>query len=226
MVATPAPQDDASRLARLEALVANLIRKNLFSAVIGAGGITVNGGGGITVNGGKIVIGPGGSIQLPAGGTINDAVGNILFSADSLTGQRLSTPFLAIPMIPKWTGGALQTNTAVGDYTIPASSVTSETTLWQGFVPQVLHPKMACEATIGRVSGTTSTPTYRMYLAGTLIGTWSQTAYAFFETPDFDITGASVYGGENAFVTLTMQADVTSADALAFTCNLVRMSGN
>lgn len=226
MVASPQPQDQNSRITRLEDLVDNLTRKTLFSAVVNAGGLTINGGGGITVNGGKIVIGPGGSIQLPAGGTITDAVGNILFSADSLTGQRLSTPFLAIPMVPKWTGGAFQTNTGVGDYTIPASSVTTETTMWQGFIPQTLHPKVACECTIGRVTGTTSTPTYRMYVAGTLVGTWSQTAYGFFATPNYDITGASVYGVTNAFVTLSIQADVTSADALAFTCNSVQMVGN
>lgn len=226
MVAGPQDNSLPARVARLEQALTNLTSKTLFSASIGSGGLTINNGGGITVNGGKIVIGPGGSIQLPAGGTITDAVGNILFSADSLTGQRLSTPFLAIPMVPKWTGGALQTNTGVGDYTIPASSVTAETTMWQGFIPQVLHPKIACEGTIGRVTGTTSTPTYRMYVAGTLVGTWSQTAYAFFVTPNFDVTGASVYGGMNAFVTLTIQADVTSADALAFTCNSVQMVGN
>lgn len=221
MVASPDinPKSTETRLAELEAIVAAMGRQTAYSMQISSGGLIINNGGGIT-------IGPGGSIQLPAGGTITDAVGNILFSADSLTGQRLSTPFLAIPMIPKWTGGALQTNTGVADYTIPASSVTAETTMWQGFVPQVLHPKIACEATIGRVTGTTSTPTYRMYLAGTLVGTWSQTTYGFFATPNFDITGASVYGGMNAFVTLSIQADVTSADVLAFSCNSVQMVGN
>lgn len=226
MVASPQPQDQNARITRLEDLVDNLTRKTLFSAVVNAGGLTINGGGGITVNGGKIVIGPGGSIQLPAGGTITDAVGNILFSADSLTGQRLSTPFLAIPMVPLWAGGVFQSNTAVGDYSVAASVVTSEVVMWTGSIPQTLHPKIQWYGNTGRITGSTSTPTYRLYVNGILIGTWSQTAYTSFATPQYDITAAIGYGFSNVSATVSIQADVTSADNLAFTTKSLLLCGN
>lgn len=228
MVASPSatPNDPWARLAALERTVAALENKNLFSAVVSSGGLTINNGGGITVNGGKIVIGPGGSIQLPAGGTITDAAGNILFSADALTGQRLSTPYLAVPLTPRWSGGRFQTNTGTGDFSIPASSVTAETTLWEGEIPQILHPKAIWSGNLGRVTGTTSVPTYKLYVNNVLVDTYSQTSYAFHESAPLDITGVSVYGVQIAPVRVTIQADVTSTDDLACTVYNVTMAGN
>lgn len=216
------------RIAALEASVKNLTNKTLFSVSVGSGGITINNGGGITVNGGTIVIGPGGSIQLPAGGTITDALGNIIFSADALTGQRLSTPFLSVPMIPKWAGGTFQSNTSVGDYSIAASVVTSETVLWSGSIPQALHPKIQWLGATGRITGSTSIPTYRLYVNLVKVGTWSQTTYGNFTTPQFDITGVPGvgFGFQNVSVTVSIQADVTSTDNLAFTTTSVLMCGD
>lgn len=221
MVASPdaTPNDPWARLAKLEHTVAALENRTFYSAVISSGGLTINNGGGIT-------IGPGGSIQLPAGGTINDAAGNILFSADALTGQRMSTPFLAVSMVPKWAGGRFQTNTGTGDYSIPASSVTTETTLWEGEAAQLLHPKAIWSGNVGRIVGSTSTPTYRLYVNSVLVDTLTVASYTFHESPEVDITGASVYGVQIAPVKITIQADISSTDDLACTIYNVTMAGN
>lgn len=223
MVASPDinPKSTETRLAELEATVAAMGRQTAYSMQISSGGLIINNGGGIT-------IGPGGSIQLPAGGTIRDSAGNILFSADALTGQRLSTPFLAVPMNPLWAGGAFQSNTSVGDYSIAASVVTAETTLWAGSIPQTLHPKIQWVGTVGRITGTTSVPTYKMYVNGALVGTWSQTVYGGFQTPQYDITGVPGvgFGFQNVGVTVSIQANVTSTDNLAFTTTSVLMCGD
>lgn len=221
MVQSPSatPNDPWERLARLEKIVEALANKTGHGMVISSGGLTINNGGGIT-------IGPGGSIQLPAGGTIDDAVGNILFSADASTGQRMSTPYLAVPMVPKWAGGRFQTNTGTGDYSIPASSVMTETTLWEGEIPQILHPKAIWSGVVGRIIGTTSTPTYKLYVNSVLVDTFSVAAYTFHESAPIDITGVSVYGVQIAPVKITIQADISSADDMACTIYNVTMAGN
>lgn len=203
------PSNILDRVKRVEQQIAE-IRKaiGLTSATITHGDLTIRGG--------SLVIQDSGSIDLPLGGTVKDALGNIIFSADQHTGQRLSTPFLAVPMTPKWKGGVFQTDTGVGDYAIVASDVTAETTLWQGNIPQVVHPRIGWSGVIGRITGTTSTPTYRLYVNGTLVGSpWSQTGYGGYNTPQFDITGITSFGSENVRVTLSIQADVSSTDNLA-----------
>lgn len=202
----------------LKSQVAALSRQTLQSASIGSGGILINGGGALT-------LGPGGNINMPAGGHIKDAAGNILFSADGTTGQRLSTPYLVVPMVPKWAGGRFQTNTAVGDYSIPASSVTSETTLWEGEAPQILHPQAIWSGNIGRIVGTTSTPTYKLYINNVLVGTNSTTSYTFYQMPAADITGVGGFGIQIVPVKITIQADISSADDLACTVFNVVLAG-
>lgn len=229
MVASPQPQDLPSRVTRLEDIVDVLSRKTLFSAVINGGGLTLNNGGSITVNGGKIVIGPGGSIQLPAGGTITDALGNILFSADALTGQRLSTPFLAVPGVAKWDGNdgaAFRTGGGTGDYVFQAAHCTAETTLWTGVIPQIVHPEVSYSAAIGRVTGSTSTPTYRLYINGSLVDTRTTAVYAGYGSPFRSITSITSFGSTGVSFSLSVQADVTSTDYFACTFSGLAMCGN
>lgn len=203
---------------RLRARIDAVDRRTLGSASVGSGGITIN-------NGGSLTLGPGGDINLSAGGHIKDGIGDILFSADGTTGQRLSTPYLTVPMVPKWAGGRFQTNTGIGDYSIPASSVTAETTLWEGEAAQLLHPEAIWSGVLGRITGTTSTPTYRLYVNAVLVATNIQSSYAFYASPAIDITGVSVFGVQIASVKLTIQADISSADDLAFTVYGVVLSG-
>jgi hypothetical protein len=201
----------ASRIAALERQIASVGNKTLFSASIGSGGITIQ---------------DGGSIHLPAGGTITDGVGNIIFSADDTTGERLSTPFLSVPMVPLWDGGDFQTGVAAafGEYSVKASQVTTETVLWRGSVPQMLHPGVRWRGAVGRMTGTTSTPTYRLYIAGELVGTWTAAGLAGLTTAQFDTTDFG-FGDILLDVTVSIQATPSSADYLAFSTTNVIMCG-
>lgn len=207
-----------SEINKLKSEVAALSRRTLAASSIGAGGLTISGGGSLT-------IGPGGNINMPAGGHIKDAVGNILFSADGLTGQRLSTPYLAVPMVPRWQGGRFRTNTGAGDYSIPASSITAESTLWEGEAPQILHPQAIWSGVIGRIVGTTSTPTYKFYVNNVLIGTVSTTTYGFYQMPPTDITAAGVFGIQIVPIKITVQADISSTDDISFTVYNTTLAG-
>jgi hypothetical protein len=221
MVASPQAQDLPSRVARLEALLDAESRKTLYSAVISSGGLTINDGG--------ITIGPGGSIQLPAGGTVRDAAGNIIFSADSLTGQRLSTPFLPVPMTPMWDGNdgaTFRSGGSTGGYAFQAQHCTTETTLWRGFIPQVVHPGVFYNIDVGRLTGATSTPTYRLYINGHLVDTFSTTSNTFYSSPFRDITSITSFGLTNVSASVTMQANVTSADYFNCTVWGLVMCGN
>lgn len=222
MVASPQPQDLPARVTRLEDLLDALSRKTLCSAVVGGGGLTID-------NGGKIVIGPGGSIQLPAGGTITDVLGNIIFSADTLNGQRLSTPFLAVPAAARWDGNdgaTFRTGGGTGDYVFQAAHCTTETTLWTGNIPQIVHSGAAYSAVIGRVTGTTSTPTYRLYINGHLLDTRTTATYAPYASLLHSITGITSFGDQNTSFSLTVQANVTSTDYFAATFYALAMCGN
>jgi hypothetical protein len=227
MVATPGhipgAQSDplVARVAALEKILAAQGNKTLYSASVGAGGITINGG--------RITITSSGGIQLPAGGTITDAVGNIIFSADALSGQRLSTPFLAIPASPMWDGNdgaAFRTGGSVGDYVYQAQHCVSEVTLWQGVIPQVVHPAVRYFANVGRVTGTTSTPTYRLYVNGTVVDTFTHAPRVSYGSPLQPITAITSFGSQGVGFALTVEADVTSSDYFAATFNTLAMCGN
>lgn len=220
MAATPphipgGPRDALeARVAALERALVAATNKTLFSANIGAGGLT---------------IGAGGSINLPAGGAIKDGVGNIIFSADASTGQRLSTPFLAIPMTAMWDGNdgaAFRTGGSTGGYVFQAAHCTTETTLWRGIIPQIVHPRVCYNIDVGRLTGTTSTPTYRLYINGNLVDTFSTTAVGLYSCPFRDITGITGFGTGNVSFNVTVQANVTSTDYFDATAWELVMCGN
>lgn len=175
-----------------------------FSVSPGAGGVPVT------------------NIRMGIGGKIYDGAGNIIFSADQASGQRLSTPFLMVPMTPQWDGGIFQQYNAAavtqqnGRYTMVANSALTEITMWEGVIPQVVHPKVKWSGVVGRATGTTSTPTYKLYINTTVVKTWSTTVATGYDTGDIDITGVSGvgFGFEQVGVKLTMQCTPTSNDHL------------
>jgi hypothetical protein len=221
MVASPKRSDLLSLLAEVKQVLVALGNKTFFSVVVGSGGITINGG--------RIKITSSGGIQLPAGGTITDALGNIIFSADSLTGQRMSTPFLAVPAAPMWDGNdgaAFRTGGSTGDYVIQAAHCTTETTLWTGTIPQIVHPQAFWSGVIGSVTGSTSTPTYRLYLNGSLIDTRTTAVYGPYVSALRPISAITSFGSSAVEFHVTVQANTTSADYFAFTFKTLAMAGN
>jgi len=128
-------------------------------------------------------------------------------------------------MYPKWAGGRFQTNTGTGDYSIPASSVTAETTMWEGEAAQILHPRAIWSGNIGRIVGATSTPTYRLYINNVLVDTFSTASYTFHQSSAVDITGTGLFGIQIVPVKLTIQADISSADDMSCTLYNVVLAG-
>lgn len=213
MATTPPSDDFLARLNRLEALVDEHGRNpNYPFSVLGSDGtryFSVSPG-----PSGKPVI----TARMGVGGKIYDGSGNIIFSSDTTTGQRLSTPFFAVPWVPRWDGGHYQMwneatlTQSVGLYTIKAAAVTAETMLWDTYIPQVLHPKVRVLINGGRISGSTSIATYRMYFNGNLIKTMVQATSALIDTGDVDITSYVPFGTEGVNMSLTIQVNVTSTD--------------
>lgn len=214
MVASPQSQEPEARLQRVERDMDNLKRKTLYSAVIGQGGLTIR---------------DGGVINMPLGGSIRDAQGHIIFSADRSTGQRLSTPFLAVPLTAMWDGedgAAFRTGGSTGGYAFQAQHCTTETTLWRGLIPQVVHPRVFYDIDVGRLTGTTSTPTYRLYINSNLVDTFSTTAVGLYSCPSRDITGITSFGSSNVPVSVTVQSNNSSTDYFDVTAWQLVMCGN
>jgi hypothetical protein len=185
--------------------------------------------GGININGGRIKITSSGGIQLPAGGNITDASGNIIFSADALSGVRLSTPFLTIPWVPMWDGqdgSAFRTGGSTGGYAFQAQHCMSEMTIWRAVIPQIVHPAVFYNMDVGRLTGTTSTPTYRLYVNGNLLDTFSTTANSFYSCPFHSITGITGFGTGNVSASVTVQSNISSADYFNATAWNLVMCGN
>lgn len=170
-------------------------RKTLFSAVISAGGLTVQDGGAIRVrldNGTRIFyVGPlelGGVsyqgiamrraddsnifITFPVGGDPDtiawaflDQGGGEVLSSDAITGG-MARPWIPIHLIPKFTMPA-----GTFDYYNLAVSGT-ERQLWEGRIPLVSHPYVEIDGVWGQASGSNST-TYRLKVWGTTVGSWT-----------------------------------------------------
>jgi hypothetical protein len=95
MVASPSatPDDPWQRLTQLEKIVAALANKTLYSANIGAGGLTINGGS-IDVNSSgidKFHTGPDLTV-------IRDQAGDIVISDDIVAGWGFTQPNLSVPL--------------------------------------------------------------------------------------------------------------------------------
>lgn len=218
MVSSPQSQDLPARVARLEALLDAESRKSLFSAVISSGGLTIENGGGIT-------LGPGGNINMSAGGKIKDGAGDIILSADALSGAGLSTPFVPIPMYPAWA----QSFPGSAYPCIAASACTAETQIWAGIIPQAVWPLLFFEVLVGRVTGSTSNATYRFYVNSGLINSIASPAFGFqnFAEPILAPLGVAIgFGSENVGISITIQSNVTSGDFFAAGVANVAMTGN
>lgn len=157
-----------------------------------------------------------GNIQLPVGGKILDGVGNIIMSADNMTGIGLSTPWVPVPMYPSWNLGYSSTPNQYP--TIGAVVCTSETQIWQGTIPETVWPLLFFNCLIGRSSGSTSTATYRFYVNGILAKTFTAPAFGFvtFSVDVFDPLGLNLsFGLQQVPITVTIQSSVTSTDSFA-----------
>lgn len=160
MVASPQPQDLPSRVARLEALLDAESRKTLYSASIGAGGLTINSGGVIT---------------LPPGGSVVDASGNTLLQADVLGG--LSRPWASVPLRPLFDDGAVLSAAAnrthsgfFGPIELLQGQIVTDQLVWAGTIPELLNPKFSIYGWFGYTTNS-NTITVTINFNGTTVAT-------------------------------------------------------
>lgn len=222
------PRDILARLKSLEKRVAEFYKKvGISSAIIRSGGLTlledaflrmVDGDGTEILYFGPDELGrqiirirrEGGSDVLWTGFTgagnqfwrLTDRFARELASDDTENGG-LARPWLSVPTYPLFSMAA----SSVYSYlNLPAASVASETTLWEGRIPLVSHPRLSVSGIWGQASGSNST-TYRLKVGGTQVGTWVSTTIENASKGPFDIDAS--LDQSNVSVTLTAQATGT-----------------
>ncbi|RSM73445.1 hypothetical protein DMH04_41270 [Kibdelosporangium aridum] len=217
-------------VAKLQRDFEELQRRTLYSAAIGAGGLRVHSGGSFRVESGfgfdVFYVGTGpiedksvvevhrhnGSVVMRTGVyepngeqyfALYDRQGNILFSDDAASGYGMANPWLSIPLYPRFSMAA----SSVYSYmNLPVSSVTSETTLWSGRIPQLHHGYIGIDGVWGQATGSNSS-TYRLKVNNTTVGTWSETGLTVANRGPFDIH--TLINSQWLGVDLTVQASGT-----------------
>lgn len=219
------PSNILDQVAELRRQIADLRGAvGLSSATISRGGLTIKNNAFFEMDDGSgrlvVYIGPDGSgnqifqiwrpggqaimatqLDIPSGRyffAIHDFIGNQIVADDVQTGG-LAKPYLAVPMYPLFT-----TNVAAGSIiaynTVNASSITSETALWEGRIPFGSHPRISIDGIWGQGSGSNNT-TFKLYVAGTVVGTWTENGtLEVARKGPFDIS--SVFGNESVQVQL------------------------
>jgi hypothetical protein len=131
---------------------------------------------------------------------LTDRFGNReLFSDDTENGG-IARPWLSVPMYVLY---SMSASSVYGYMNIAATSIGSETVLWEGRIPLVSHPRLAISGVWGQASGSNSA-TYRLKLNSTQVGTWSTGGLENSEKGAFDIDG--YLDQTNVVVQLTVQA--------------------
>lgn len=134
---------------------------------------------------------------------LTDRFGNRELVSDDTESGGLARPWLSVPVSPLFSMAA----SSVFSYrNLPAASVASETTLWEGRIPLVSHPRLSVSGIWGQASGSNST-TYRLKLNGTTVGSWVSTTLENSAKGPYDI--AAFLDQTNLPVTLTAQATGT-----------------
>lgn len=128
----------------LKTQLVNLANKTLYSASIGAGGLTIATGGGI---------------KIPVGGTITDAAGNLLLQSDPAGG--IAYPWLAVPMSQDFTGNA--SANSFGEPNM-VQSVAGTGLMSHGYIPYIQHPRLQVGGIYGPdTAGQSATYEVRLY---------------------------------------------------------------
>lgn len=143
-----------------------------------------------------------------------DASGNGVVVTDGISGKGLAYPFLAISLYPTWNG--LGTGGSPGGYSqILASAITSETVMWTGRCGFDSHPAISIDGLWGHASGSSSNVTYRLYVGGALVGSWTQTPANGLVSAKHIFDIHTQVGSLDTVVSLTAQSSASSADSLA-----------
>ncbi len=233
----PLPASNASiedRLARIEQLLREIPRKTLYSASIGAGGLTISDDGTlrmVDVNGiERFKIGTTSGFEgfeqpvlyvRDANGKlriamydplpVSDGYQPVFWVFDHVDHVAFTTDKnggVAEPWIPAVLYPRWTMAAGIYGYrTIDATTITAETQLWEGRLGKVSHPRIQIDGSWGQASGSNST-TYRLKVNGTTVGSWTVGGGLNVSVRGpYDI--ASLVGTSNVVVELTVQATGT-----------------
>lgn len=146
------------------------------------------------------------TVHMPNGEqfwALTDRGGRILISDDADSGVGLASPWFSVPLYPYFSMAASSTWPYMN---LPVASVTSETVLWSGRIPQMLHGFVGIDGVWGQASGSNSS-TYKLKLNGTTVGTWSPPALEVAAKGPFNAN--AFIGQQWVGVDLTVQASGT-----------------
>ena len=123
----------------------------------------------------------------------------IVFSGDEQGG--LATPWLSVPMTPKFTPPA---NSVFQYFSIgtSASGMAQGVQLAEGRIPFVSHPRLTIDGMWGQASGT-AVPTYSLQVGSLPPLTWSQTAVLASQQGPIDVSSLLTQTGVPVSLTVT-----------------------
>ncbi|WP_367128335.1 hypothetical protein [Saccharothrix sp. HUAS TT1] len=144
---------------------------------------------------------------------IKDHLDNIVMTSDRNGG--MAEPWISVPMYPRaWPDAFLDSSGT--NLTLPVSACNGST-VWEGRIGKVSHPRIQYDVVAGRVTGVSGSPTYTFVVNGTTLDTFATTGYGSNLRGPFDIT--SMLGGTNVSVQLKVSATGTSTDRIATDMN-------
>lgn len=130
-----------------------------------------------------------------------DRSGQIVVSDDVQSGHGLARPWLSVPLYPQFTP-----TLSPGYWAISSTNITTEKVLWEGRIPLVSHPKISVDGVWGQASGSNSS-TYKLYVNGTVVGTWSETTVTTALRGPYDVS--SFHDQQNAAIQVRATATGT-----------------
>lgn len=243
-VAPPGDNADLlGQLGQLRAELAELRRRTAYSETISKGGLTVQGGGFVKVIDefgvtrlyfGKQTYGGGDQVVfnlLDQNGhsrfglydfnmldgyapavLIFDHLNHVAFSTDQNGG--VAEPHVPVPMLQRFRDSS-PTDTANSDPTLPVSALVSATVCFEGRISKASHPRIGIDGSWGRVTGSSGTPTYSLWINGVQVtgASWTQTAYGPTYQGPWDVS--ALLGQTNLSVQLKVSATGTGTDRVA-----------
>jgi hypothetical protein len=114
-----------------------------------------------------------------------DSESNVLVSDSAEYGKGLARPWIPVPLYPRFVPSAPAAGVD-GAWCINASAITSEKTLWEGRAT-IDHPLITVDGHWGHASGAGDI-TYRLYVAGEQVGTWTEDAQTVAQRGPFDVS--------------------------------------
>jgi hypothetical protein len=140
---------------------------------------------------------------------VRDHMGRVSITTDRNGG--LAEPWISVPMYPRFFPSAFLDSTST-DPTLPVSACNGNT-VWEGRIGKVSHPRIQYDITAGRVTGSSGVPTYRFFVGGVELDSFSQTAQGGVLRGPLDIS--SQLGQTNVPVKITVSATGTGTDRIA-----------